>query len=526
MKIKKISIENFYSFKKAEISLEDYTGLTLIKGKNKDTGGSNGAGKSVLVEAIYFGLTGKTIRKSTESTLVNNQTKKKCSVVLDLEHKGKHVVIHRGKKPTKLEVFIDGEPCIQQSVHSTQAFLEEFLNINHKVLLFSMFFGQANTLNFLDSTPDDKRTIIKNFLNLDDVFVLRDRIKSYKSTFSNNVKQLDAVNNEANSNIRKLEEKIERINESKKQFENFTDVDISLEEVIKLETENYKTSCNIDLRKADIKKLRIKDSRIQDSLDHPERVSLCNSCNQPLPKDSVSHLKEERKKIANFIKICEEDIENLSKLINPPPISSKEYSKYLSYKELCRDSDNFQELIVGHQETLQRNNKEKEHNKVQYEVMRFWEKAFSEQGIIKYIIKNILDYFNEKCNYYLSYLTNSKYFVEFDDELVEKITTLGNEVAYISLSGGEKRKLNLATTLALKDLLLLTDKSHVNLLFFDEIAENLDEEGIQGLYQLLQEIKKTKSIFIITHNKYLKTLLDSAPRLSIIKTKGTSRVSK
>ena len=158
--------------------------------------------------------------------------------------------------------------------------------------------------------------------------------------------------------------------------------------------------------------------------------------------------------------------------------------------------------------------------------MRFWEKAFSEQGIIKYIVRNVLSYFNSRCNFYLSYLTNSKYYVEFDEELVEKIETEGHLVQYISLSGGEKRKINLAVTLGLKDLLLLTDKSHMDLLFFDEVAENIDEEGINGLYNLLQEIKKNKSIFIITHNKYLKTLLDSSPRLSIIKHKGISTVKE
>ena len=158
--------------------------------------------------------------------------------------------------------------------------------------------------------------------------------------------------------------------------------------------------------------------------------------------------------------------------------------------------------------------------------MRFWEKAFSEQGVIKHIINNVLDYFNSRCNFYLSYLTNSKYFVEFDQQLAEKIETEGRLVQYISLSGGEKRKINLAVTLGLKDLLLLTDKSHLDLLFFDEVAENIDEEGIDGLYQLLQEIKKDKSIFIITHNKHLKTLLDSSPRLAIIKHKGISTIKE
>ena len=78
--------------------------------------------------------------------------------------------------------------------------------------------------------------------------------------------------------------------------------------------------------------------------------------------------------------------------------------------------------------------------------------------------------------------------------------------------------------LALKDLLLFTDKTQCNLLFFDEVAENLDEEGVMGLYNLLQEIKKNKTVFVITHNKYLKTLLDSSPRLAIMKHRGVSKI--
>ena len=109
--------------------------------------------------------------------------------------------------------------------------------------------------------------------------------------------------------------------------------------------------------------------------------------------------------------------------------------------------------------------------------------------------------------------------------MIEKIDTNGSIIQYISLSGGEKRKINLAVMLGLKDLLLLTDNSHVNLLFFDEVAENIDEEGVDGLHQLLQEIKKTKTIFIITHNKHLKTLLDSSPRISITKEKGISKIT-
>ena len=76
MKIDRVKIKNFYCFVNAELDFSKYSGLTLIKGVNKDSFGSNGSGKSALLEAVFFGLTGKTVRKSTEPAIINNKTKK------------------------------------------------------------------------------------------------------------------------------------------------------------------------------------------------------------------------------------------------------------------------------------------------------------------------------------------------------------------------------------------------------------------------------------------------------------------
>ena len=73
MKISKLKIKNFYSFRDTSLDFSHYEGLTLIKGVNKDNFGSNGSGKSALLEAVFFGLTGKTVRKSTEVAIINNK---------------------------------------------------------------------------------------------------------------------------------------------------------------------------------------------------------------------------------------------------------------------------------------------------------------------------------------------------------------------------------------------------------------------------------------------------------------------
>src|SRR3990167_7878691 len=68
----KIILNNFLSFKQTEIELN---GLTAIIGKNNITGGSNGAGKSSIIDGICFALFGDTVRKVSDKRLVKKGEK-------------------------------------------------------------------------------------------------------------------------------------------------------------------------------------------------------------------------------------------------------------------------------------------------------------------------------------------------------------------------------------------------------------------------------------------------------------------
>ena len=526
MKIKSIKIRNFYSFESADVDFSKFKNIILIKGHNKDAKGSNGSGKSAFVEAIYFGLTGKTIRKSTEDAIVHVKHKRNCSVTLTLDN---GVKIYRQKKPSKLQVFVGREEKTKESIAKTQEFIDEFLKINYKVLLASMFFGQENSTNFLDCSAEDKRNIVKTFLDLDEVFSMRDRIKNHKASFYQTMKEQDSIINEHRSMISEFTNKVGKIQKAKEQFSEYDDsvLTLSLQDILAAEEqESARLWQEVSLNKQ-LDELEYHISKTKERLNSIVNKGICDKCGQVVEeKVNKSFLKEE------LVLLEKEKVILLNSLEHPGsapvdiPISSKEFSKVLAFKELCRDETNYEDLIQVYNEKIDSCSVVKADNKLDYEVMRFWEKAFSQQGIIKFIIKNILEYLNNRVNYYTSFLTDSKYTLSFDEELNEKVMTNNNVIQYISLSGGEKRKVNLAVMMALKDLLLLTDRNQANILFFDEIAENLDEEGINGLYSLLQEIKKDKLIFIITHNKYLKTLLHSAPRLSIIKSKGVSKITK
>jgi|ETNvirnome_2_130_1030620.scaffolds.fasta_scaffold00177_19 exonuclease SbcC len=527
MKINKVEIKNFYSVKNIVLNFDKFKGVILVEGKNKDTGGSNGSGKSVLIEAVVWGIFGRTIRKSTEEALVNSQNKRECVVRITVNN---DMVIERGKKPTHLRFIVGGEDRSQANALETQKLIDETLNTNYKVFLASTVFGQQNTMGFVNATPDDKRTIIKNFLNLDDLFALRESVKYLKSQYSQTIKKQNAIVAEHEISIASFDKKLKDLSKLREEVEGKYDeaaLSMSLQEVISLETSNKSNRDNIAAAKKKIHNSTVDVETLRIKLKNPKKLDYCTECGQPVEKRaSPEQLERDLDYAKQIVAEQEEEITSSEAQITPLPISSSEYHKVIDYNQLKKESDTFEGLREETKEKIQRAHDIKQDYNNKYEIMRFWEKAFSEAGLVKYIIRNILNYLNGKVNFYLSHLSKGKFFIEFNEELKETITHAGREVHYISLSGGEKRKIDLAVLLGLQKLLALSSKDESNLMFFDEIAENLDQDGLDGLYILLSELKKEKTLFVITHNNYLKSLMDNVKTLTITKSKGTSTLGK
>lgn len=536
MKINRIEIKNFYSIREIKINFDTHSGIVLIEGKNKDIGGSNGSGKSSILEAVVWGIFGRTIRKSTEEALINVYDNKDCHVIINLNNNMKIV---RSKRPNFLKFYVGDEDKTQESSTKTQELIEQTLNTNYKTFLASTIFGQHNSVDFIDATPEDKRLIIKNFLNLDDIFSKRDTVKDLKSKYNNELKTLEALVSDTNGSLNKLSSKLVEIDEGEKKFLQENDllqedlVNYDLDKVLSLESKKDKLKLLIKELETSIKQYnKFKDeSEKEIGIIEKKKVSSCPTCGneiKDLPQKRIKEIKN---------KLNEETIKfenNKSKLENSQkeyeliviPFPSSKYKLINEWKQLKSKKDYLLESKRELELKLDDLAKEKASILRSVEIMKFWEKAFSESGLIKYIIRNILNFLNGKINYYLSYLSNGKFVIRFDEELNEKIYTNGKQLSFVSLSGGEKRKISLATMLGLQSLLSSSKREQTNIMFFDEVGENLDQDGLDGLYILLSELKKEKTLFIITHNNYLKTLIDNCKVLTVTKHHGVSYLSR
>jgi len=525
MKINKIEINNFYSIKNVKFSFDKHEGIVLIEGINKDTGGSNGSGKSALLEAVVWGLFGKTIRKSTEEALINNKEKKNCSVKITVND---DIVIERGRKPVYLRLHQGDKELTRDNALSTQAFIDELLQTNYKVFLASTVFGQQNNIEFINATPEDKRIIIKNFLNLDELFTLRDSVKRLKSEYSQTVKNQNAIILEHEKSITSFDKKIKVLEKLRKDVEGKYGEEtlaLSLKEVVLAEQTNASQEWNMVGISKKMDEVDGNILRLKNRLANPSETAPCDKCGQIVttpyhPKRIQLEIQEQvdrKTELAAERSACITKVKEL-------PITSIQYHRIIEYNQLKKESDTFEDIKQGTLDKIQASYDIKQEYNSKYEIMRFWEKAFSEAGIVKYIIKNVLEYFNSKVNFYLSHLSQGKFFIEFDESLKETITHNKNSIHYMSLSGGEKRKISLSVMLGLQELLKISHNQKTNIMFFDEVAENLDQEGLEGLYILLSELKKEKSLFVITHNNYLKSLMDNAKTITMIKSSGITRL--
>lgn len=526
MILKHIRAKNFYSFKELDLDLEKFKNIVYVKGINRDSGGSNGSGKSSILEMITFGLFGRTIRKSTEEAIVNCDSRKNLEVRIVVEKQGVGIAtITRGKRPTMLNFTLGDVDLTQENALKTQDKIESTLGLSYKTFVASIVFGQHVDVEFLSSTTDDKRNIIRNFLNLEEVFIWRDRIKEFKSNYSARIKSCATLLEELFLQQVKLETKLIP-------FEAI-ELKETLQEVLDRESLLSTYHYSIIESKENFNDLQvlINNSRKTLAMGIYKIKDTCKSCKKVyIKKQNQADIDLINDEIQSDLNVQSKITDKINSLLN----KIKKLSNKLTTKEWVaakEKQDIFlsQKIIRAEYNDLLTRIKDKEFEKhkfeLSYEVMRFWEKAFSEQGIIKYFIRNVLDYLNFKTNEYLSLLTNNQFIISFNDELEETITNNGRKLSYISLSGGEKKKINLSVMLSLQSLLSHTSKDQSNIIFFDEIAENMDADGCLGIHNLLTSLKEEdKTIFLITHNSHLKSLLDGCQILTVEKKDGESKV--
>lgn len=169
-KVYNIKATDFCSFKELDFTPEaEHT--TLIFGNNldNDSQGSNGSGKSALVEAIAFGLTGDTLRKVSASEIINDAASS-TTVSIEIGNGTDRYRIERtvGRKSAQvisLYRIVDGdeEKLEYSSVSEYNSVILQLIGVEKDDLFNYFILSKHKFKPFLSASDKDKKEIINNF---------------------------------------------------------------------------------------------------------------------------------------------------------------------------------------------------------------------------------------------------------------------------------------------------------------------------------------------------------------------------
>ena len=165
----------------------------------------------------------------------------------------------------------------------------------------------------------------------------------------------------------------------------------------------------------------------------------------------------------------------------------------------------------------------------------FWQRAFGHRGVQSFAIDFILPRLERATQDYLAVLADGDITVRFDT--VSKLKKKGETrdkfaieaevggIAGVKLSGGQRTRLELATSFALADLVAEREDAALDCYFLDEAFDGLDPVGKDRLLGLLRLLRARRStILAVTHDPDVARHFGREVR--VVREGGASRVEE
>ena len=162
----------------------NWTEIDLTESQTSLIVGTNGAGKSTILDALTFVLFNKPFRKITKPQLVNTVNEKECVVEIEFSTGVTDWKIIRGIKPNIFEIYKNDQMLDKAAANADQQkWLEEnVLKMNYKSFTQIVILGSASFVPFMQLSTANRRDIIEDLLDIK-IFsfmsnILKEKIRS------------------------------------------------------------------------------------------------------------------------------------------------------------------------------------------------------------------------------------------------------------------------------------------------------------------------------------------------------------
>ena len=564
---KTISWKNFLSTGQHETKVNlTENGTTLIIG-------SNGAGKSTILDALTFSLYGKAFRKINKPQLVNSINEKDCRVEIEFTVNNVEWKVVRGIKPAIFEIYRDGKALDQSaSAVDQQKWLEQnVLKMNYKSFTQIVILGSSTFVPFMQLTSSNRREVIEDLLDIR-IFsamnsLIKDKIRvckeetrtlelkkqSLKDKVEMQKKFIDEIENSGNANINANKEKIANLD---------SEIGNYIEESDQIQTDLDSLQVKLDeyvgatekLRKLGNLKGKISQKVSTITKEHKffNENRVCPTCTQDIDEtfriNRIEDAQNKAKELQSGYKELEEAIKEEEERERQFNALSKEISKLtngISQNNIkisgCRKQIRNLELEI---QTIAENLANRNSENVKLEEFKtnlketytdladkrdnisyydFTYNLLKDGGVKTKIIKKYLPLINQQVNKYLQMMD---FYINFtlDEEFNETIQSpIHEDFSYSSFSEGEKMRIDLALLFTWREVARHKNSVNTNLLIMDEVFDSsLDGFGTDEFLKIIRYVITDANIFIISHKSGMEDKFGNVIKFE--KVKGFSRM--
>lgn len=538
---KEINIKYYKSITSATLTY--INGVWLIKGTNNDAFGSNGAGKSTMLEALQQCLYNRTQNGNTLDTTINRKTGKAYDLTVTLEtSEGDFYWINNNRSAMKITIkkLENGEyiDVGTRSMIAALSYIQNLIGLDFNAFVALTHVTHSTVVNMIDNFTGSN--LLKVLL---DFGLIQKYEKALKDTYSKSKKDTESMA------LREIE-----IQKSLTLINSFKPADVrplykSLSDLVKnLESATFDYSHKmhiINVRENALKELHKEPSSRLKEIKNLLETKICKACGTDLSKTNgidEDALLDEIKRLEIILRDLLEQLEDVDKDKQELNSTLGEVTESLqSQVQALRAKIEVQEYNT---EMFNKSSESiKELQEELFSIQKAKPKEFTNQDILASALSAIKqgklheEMLNEFCRLINVYLTELMPYVSidylevstkhsknsFDFILLDKrYDTL---IEFTELSGGELTRVRLVVLLAmLKTVQVMTDTS-VNILVFDEALDTLDASASDDLANLFRYLVSTENKFIslVSHGQQLSSI-DFTGTINVIKTNGTTKV--
>lgn len=550
--------------------------------------GANGVGKTVIINALSYAVYGKPVSNISLDNLVNNINKKNMEVTVTFEKNGTYYHIKRVRKSKSYAAgnyvkyyvkegsydFTDEDERTRDSVSNTNKAIEEVIGIPHelfsRIVVFSALHVPFLDLPVRHPTQACQTRIIEELF---DLTTLTEKAEALKTMIKENEQRLEIVQARQEQVQRERDRHAQQVSAAKQRvitweqqnekqiadleskLEKVAGIDFSTERAAHEEKNILETQLNDLLSEQrsmsdELKRLESSRAKYEKELAHLKNEK-CPYCLQKFAdaEKKITELQEKLTEKGDFaaelktkISVSEDHVDDISKQLTSVgekitvsnldellEIKSQTASIKSRVKELQNATNPFIEPLdeletmeldeVSHVESNDLS-KVIEHQKFLHKLL-----TKKDSFVRKALLNKNIPYLNMKLQQYLADL-GLPHTVEFTHELIAVINQFGRPLDFGNLSNGQRARVNLALSLAFRDVLQQLH-TKINVCMFDEVLDvGLDAVGVQAAAKMLKRKSRDEklSLYLISHRDEINAAFDNT--MTVQMTKGFSYIKE